>query len=81
MSPASAPANLGLLVHHDDEVEIYIDGIKALSETGFTTRYEPFAPDPAAKVNLKPGATVHIAIHTHQDAGGQYIDLGIISLN
>ena len=78
--PATAPRNLGLLVHHDDDVEVFIDGHKALTATGFTTRFEAFDPEPAAKARLKPGATVHVAIHTHQDAGGQFIDLGIISL-
>jgi len=78
--PANAPANLGLWIHHDDEVEIYIDGLPALAETGFTTHFEAFVPAPAAKAKLKPGATVHVAIHTHQDQGGQCIDLGIISI-
>ena len=78
--PATAPLNLGLLLHHDDAVEVYIDGYPALAETGYTTRFEAFEPAPAAKARLKPGATVLVAIHTHQDAGGQCIDLGIISL-
>ena len=78
--PATAPANLGLSVHHDDEVEVYIDGHPALALTGFTTHFEAFEPESVAKACLKPGATVRVAIHTHQDAGGQCIDLGIISL-
>ena len=70
----------GFVCHHLMDVDVFIDGHPALAETGFTTRFEPFEPQPAAKACLKPGAPVRVAIHTHQDLGGQCIDLGIVSL-
>ena len=79
--PADAPADLALLVHHDDDVEVYLDGIRALAEPGWTTAYTLFPVDnQAARARLKPGATVHVAAHNHQYAGGQCFDLGIVSV-
>lgn len=78
--PADAPTDLALLIHHDDDVEVYLDGILALAEPGYTTTYTLFPVDAKeARARLKPGATIHVAAHNHQYAGGQCFDLGVAS--
>lgn len=65
-------------VHHDEDVEIYVNGMRAAGESGFTTEYVPLEISPAARKLLKPGAVVTLAVHCHQTAGGQNIDVGIV---
>ena len=76
----SNPAdNLLLLMHHDDGAEVYLNGVPASTTPGFTTDYEMFQISAAAKAALKPNGNV-MAIHCHQDGGGQFIDAGIVKL-
>jgi hypothetical protein len=75
--PAEAHANLEFMVFHDEDVEIYVNGVPAAHEAGFITTYEPLEIDEAAKALLKPGATVTLAVHCHQTTGGQGIDVGL----
>jgi len=68
--------NIGLNVHHDEDVEIYINGVQAATATGYTTAYEPLPLNGAAKATLKPGKNL-LAVHCRQTGGGQYIDVGL----
>lgn len=75
--PASADlAHLHLWMHHDDDVEVWLNGVPAISTAGFTGDYEAFPISKEASATLRPGSKVSVAIHCHQDHGGQYIDLG-----
>jgi hypothetical protein len=71
--------NLQLSVHHDEDVEVYLNGVPAASATGFTTQYEPLVLNPDARAALKSGENL-IAIHCHQTTGGQYIDAGLVQV-
>jgi hypothetical protein len=71
--------NLHLLVHHDDDVEIYINGVKATSLSNYTTGYEAFTISKGAMATLKPGVN-HLAVHCHQIRGGQYVDVGFVNV-
>jgi hypothetical protein len=71
--------DLLLVVHHDEDVEIYINGLQAAKRRRHTTDYEELSIAPPAKEAMKPGRNV-IAIHCHQTVGGQYIDAGLIRL-
>jgi hypothetical protein len=74
------PENLDKLVwrlHHDEDVEIYLNGIPAHSATGYTTAYIPVTASAAAKAALIQNSSNVIAIHCHQTGGGQYIDAGL----
>ena len=77
--PAVDVKNLMLWVHHDEDVEVYVNGVLALRTTGWTSSYEAFELAPAAKATLKPGKNL-IAIHCRQNEGGQYVDLGFAAL-
>jgi len=78
--PAGAYSDLQFSVYHDEDVEIYVNGVLAASEGGFTTGYVLLEPRPAALALLKPGATITLAVHCHQTVGGQGIDVGIVDI-
>jgi hypothetical protein len=70
-------AQVQLRVHHDEDAEIYLNGVLAATLSGFTTEYEAVPIAPAAAAALKPGPLT-IAIHCRQTGGGQYIDAGLV---
>ena len=74
--PENAPRELHLLLHHDEDAEIYLNGILAAKVKGFVTDYEEVAIAPKALARLKPGKNT-IAVHCKQTGGGQYIDVGL----
>lgn len=74
--PENAPKELHLLLHHDEDAEIYIDGILAAKVAGYVSDYEEVAIESKALEMLRPGKHV-IAIHCKQTGGGQYIDVGL----
>ena len=71
---------LQLLVYHDEDAEIFLDGVLAASEAGYVTAYQPVEIPAIAQANLKPGAKVVLAVHCHQTGGGQGIDVGVIDV-
>ncbi len=77
--PAGEWADPHLLVHHDEDVEVYLDGALALARTGFTVSYMPFPVSPEARSQLTPGEH-ELAVHCRQTGGGQYVDVGLIDL-
>jgi hypothetical protein len=78
--PSGKFSNLQFYVFHDEDVEIYIDGVEAAHEEGYVTSYVPMEMSAAGRAMLKPGATVTIAAHCHQTVGGQGIDIGIVDV-
>ena len=78
--PAQSFPNLQFYVDHDEDVEIYVNGVLASSESGFTTGYVPLEIQRQALALLKPGTTVKVAVHCHQTTGGQNIDVGLVNV-
>ena len=66
-------------LHHDEDAEIYINGVLAGTFAGFISDYETAPVSAAAKAALKPGKNI-IAVHCHQTQGGQYIDVGFADI-
>ncbi|HEX7654109.1 MAG TPA: glycoside hydrolase family 2 TIM barrel-domain containing protein, partial [Verrucomicrobiae bacterium] len=66
-----------LVIFHDEDTEIYVNGELVWSRPGFNTRYETFVITDTLKRALRPGKNL-VAIHTHQTGGGQCIDLGLL---
>lgn len=66
-----------LLIHHDDEAQVFIDGTQVALLPGFLTGYR-LSPISHEEL-LTPGKHV-LAIHCHQSGGGQFIDAGIVDL-
>ena len=77
--PETKGGDLALLVHHDEDVEIYINGVLAARAKNFTTNYEDLPLTPEGRAALKPGKNL-MAVHCRQTRGGQYIDLGLTRL-
>lgn len=68
-----------LRMHHDEDAEVYLNGVKAGTYGGYTTGYtEEMISAEAAKA-LKSGKNV-IAIKVKQTGGGQYIDAGLVRI-
>ncbi len=74
-----ASDDLKLWVFHDEDADIYLNGVPAATLGGFTTGYEIFEISSEAKAALKRGKNV-IAVHCHQEQGGQYIDVGLVEV-
>lgn len=66
-------------LHHDEDVEVYINGVLAIKTAGFITSYDAFPITPQGRAALKPGRNL-IAIHCHQTFGGQYVDFGLVDV-
>ena len=74
--PAGESTEPVIMVYHDDDVEIYINGVAAGRSRGANSEYEEMTLSTKGLAALKPGKNL-IAVHCHQITGGQYIDLGI----
>jgi hypothetical protein len=77
--PQTRWGNPQFRVHHDEDIEIYINGELACQSPGFTTTYENLPINQDGREALKPGVNV-IAVHCKQTTGGQYIDVGIVDV-
>ena len=62
---------------HRPDVEVYVNGILAAQDGGFTTSYVPLELSREARALLQPGAKITVAVHCHQTEGGQGIDVGL----
>ncbi len=69
-----------LKIAHDEDAEVYINGVLAATTPGFAGDYQMFPISAAARATLKRNGNM-LAVHCHQTRGGQYIDAGIVKLD
>jgi hypothetical protein len=70
-------SNLVFFTYHDEDVEIYVNGVLAGSASGYSTSYVFVPMTGAGAAAIVPNVNNLIAVHCHQTSGGQYIDVGI----
>ena len=63
----------GLQLHHDEDVEVYLNGKLVFQDGNYTTDYIHVT----LNNDLPPGRYT-MAVHCHQTMGGQYIDVGVV---
>jgi len=71
---------LHLRIFHDEDADVYLNGIKIAKLEGYSTEYINLPLDAKAKAALKQGRNV-LAIHVRQTGGGQGIDAGFVRLS
>lgn len=70
------PESLVLEIHHDEDVEVYLNGTRIFEAKGYTTDYETIVLPETALAALQTGKN-SLAVHCRQTRGGQYIDLSL----
>ena len=73
----SAFQTAAVRIHHDEDAQVYLNGVAVLRVTGWTTDYELLDATAAIRKALRKGRNV-LAARCHQTTGGQYIDVGIL---
>ena len=76
----SAPAGeIRALIHHDEDTEIYVNGQRIKSVSGYSVDYGALRLGPDANKAFRAGTNT-LAIHCKQTGGGQYIDIGFVEV-
>jgi 3-keto-disaccharide hydrolase/glycosyl hydrolase family 2 len=68
-----------LRVFHDDDAQIYVNGILVAELPGSNAGFAYVPLTGAARAALRPGKNT-LAVHAHQIRGGQFIDVGIVDV-
>ncbi|MDA1264933.1 MAG: DUF1553 domain-containing protein [Planctomycetota bacterium] len=64
-------ADLALLVKHDEDVEVFLNGVRALRKGGYQNHYSVEPVSAEARAAVRQGSNV-IAVHCRQTTGGQF---------
>ncbi len=78
-APDAAARDLRVIMNHDEDAEVYLNGVLAVKAPGHIGDYQEFDVSTEAAKSMRPDRNV-IAVHCHQTTGGQYIDVGVVEL-
>ncbi len=70
---------LHLRIRHDEDVEVYVNGQKVVSLSGYVADYVDIPLGASSRDAWQAGKNT-IAVHCHQTSGGQYIDAGLLKI-
>ena len=76
---AAIPKTLRMTLHHDEDVEVYLNGKLVFQKSGYVSKYQTHDITRESADVLQTGKNV-IAVHCRQTVGGQYIDLSLIHI-
>ncbi len=68
--------DLRLLMQHDDDAKVYLNGVLLTKQAGYNSTYAFFPISPAARQALRAGDNV-LALHANSPHGGEYLDAGL----
>ncbi|MEM7392382.1 MAG: sugar-binding domain-containing protein [Verrucomicrobiota bacterium] len=73
----SVPAKPALLIHHDEDADVFINGKTVATFNKFTSKYIVVPLAPEKRGVLKAGKNV-MAVRCKQTTGGQFIDVHLV---
>ena len=73
----AVPDRPALLISHDEDAEVYLNGEKIAAFEGYVTEYLTVPLSQKAAGSLKVGKNV-LAVHCRQTDGGQFIDVHLV---
>lgn len=76
--PTAPERDIQLWLRHDEDAEVYLNGVLAVRAGGWNDDYDVYPLTAAARAALQSGTNL-LAIHCHQTDGGQYIDAGLVT--
>jgi beta-galactosidase len=71
--------NPHLRIYHDDDARVYLNGELIAELPGSNASYTFVPLSAAARAALRPGTNT-LAVHVHQNRGGQFIDVGLVEV-
>lgn len=74
---AKLPLKPALLIHHDEDATVYLNGQEIASVKGYTTQYKVMPLDQSVRSAIKTGPNL-LAVHCRQKFGGQFIDVHLV---
>ncbi len=76
---SSVPDGLALRIWHDEDAEVFVNGVMVASFSQWVDEYVIFPLDVGKRSLFKVGKNV-IAVHCKQTSGGQFIDVGLVTI-
>jgi len=77
--PEGDYTRLGLRIRHDEDAQVYINGVKAADLKQYVVAYQIRPLNEKGRAAIKPGKAV-LAVHCRQTQGGQFIDVGLVDV-
>ena len=75
----STLTNPHVRIYHDDDARVYVNGQLVAEVRGANSSYAYIPITGAGRGALRAGKNT-LAVHAHQNRGGQFIDIGIVDV-